>query len=301
MNYKNIIEQKRMLYKNAQLLAERDFNNLLTAHPVLNDLEYQIKQILIDKECGLKTNATQLKKLQTQRSDYLKKIGVSTSRFSAVPSCPKCNDTGYEKTKDLTQKICSCIVAAVAAATHSPAITFDNFDLSVFSAADKPSAQKVYDTALAFVKKFPHTNKLNLLFYGKTGTGKTFLANCIKDAIQKKGFSVIFTSAFNFLNKTLQYHTTFDAEKYSHIAPFLDCNLLIIDDLGTENMLKNVTIEYLYHILNERIQNGLHTIITTNLDDEEIKQRYDERIASRLFDKKLSIGFAISSNDLRKK
>lgn len=289
-----------MSYKNAQLLSERNFNNLLAAHPALNDIEYRIKQILIDKECGQKINAAQLKNLQRQKSDYLKKIGVSEKEFIPAPSCLKCNDTGYEKTKDQANKICSCIVATISAAAHSPSITFDDFNLKLFDSKDKTSAQYALDLSLAFVKNFPKTKKLNLLFYGKTGIGKTFLANCIKDAVQKKGFSVIFTSAFNFLNKTLQYHTSFDDQKFSHIAPFLDCDLLIIDDLGTENMLKNVTIEYLYHILNERIHNGLHTIITTNLDDDEIKQRYDERISSRLFDKRLSIGFAISSTDLRK-
>ena len=297
MNYKEIIQNKQMRHKNAQLLSEHNFNSLLAHHPALNDIEYEIKQILIDKECGQKIDIEKLKTLQKQKADYLKKIGRTEKDFHPIPSCQKCNDSGYEQNK----KICSCIISIVAATTHSPAVSFDDFNINIFDPKDKPAAQYAFDVSLAFVKNFPKTNKLNLLLYGKTGTGKTFLANCIKDALQKKGFSTIFTSAFDFTNKTLLYHTTFDADKYAHIAPFLDCDLLIIDDLGTESMFKNVTIEYFYNILNERIQKGLHTIITTNLDDLDIEQRYDERIASRLFDKKLSIGFAISNSDLRKK
>ncbi|MCL2556731.1 MAG: ATP-binding protein [Firmicutes bacterium] len=293
MNYKAIIQKKQTDYKNASLLKERDFNNLLKEHPKLNDIEYNIKQILIDKECGIKIDAKKLTELQKNKDDFLKKIGLSSKDFIVSPSCKKCTDTGYDK-----NKICSCVVASLSLAPAT--ISFNDFDINIFDKLEQEFADKALAKSLEFCKEFPNTKKLNLLLLGKTGTGKTFLAKCIADDLQKKGFGVVFTSAFGFLNKTLQYHTTFDEHKYSHIAPFLDCDLLIIDDLGTENMLKNVTIEYLYHILNERIQKNMHTIITTNLDNKEIADRYDERIFSRLFDKKLSDGFAISAKDLRR-
>jgi len=293
MDYKAIIQTKKIAYKNAQLLLERNFNNLLAQHPDLNDIEYNIKQILIDFECGQKIDEKKLAALQKQKDVILKKLGYSTKDFIPIPSCKKCSDNGYFK-----NKICFCIISSIAMPTNT--ITFDDFDLSIFDKDDQAFANKALTKSLDFCKSFPNTKNLNLILLGKTGTGKTFLAKCIQDAVQKNGYSALFTSAFNFLNKTLLYHTTFDEHKYSHIAPFLDCDLLIIDDLGTENMLKNVTIEYLYHIINERIQKNIHTIVTTNLDSEELKHRYDDRIYSRLFDKKLSSGFAISAKDLRR-
>ena len=134
---------------------------------------------------------------------------------------------------------------------------------------------------------------------GKCGSGKTFLASCIASALSKNGFSVIMLSSFAFVNRMLKYHTTFDEDKLAYLEPLIDCDLLIIDDLGSENIFKNVTVEYLFHVVNERMNAGKHTVFTTNLDDDMIRTRYGERTYSRLFGSRQSAGFALSDKDLR--
>ena len=294
MNYKTAIENKKNQRKNALIIAERSFVNALQQHPELRHIEKQLKDLLLKQGKGQKISAADIKALEKQKADFLKKIGLSKEFFNPPPSCSLCCDTGYSK-----NKICGCIISLVAAATTAQT-TFDDFSLNVFNESDKPSAKKTLEIAQEFCRKFPFTSKLNLLLYGKPGTGKTFLASCIADDLSQKGFSVIFTTAFGFLNKVLAYHTALTEEKYQHIAPLIDCELLIIDDIGTENMLKNVTQEYFYLILNERISLKRRTIITTNLDEDELTARYSQRTASRLFDKNQSLVRALANNDLRK-
>ena len=88
-------------------------------------------------------------------------------------------------------------------------------------------------------------------------------------------------------------------EKKDILDKYLSCELLCIDDLGTENLIKNVTVEYLYLIINERLQSGKNTIITTNLDLQQIMQNYDERIFSRIANKQECILFNMTGDDLR--
>ena len=132
-----------------------------------------------------------------------------------------------------------------------------------------------------------------------TGVGKTYLASCLANEMLKKEYSVCFVSAFA-LNESLQkYHTTFDGSKSLWLDPFIDADILIIDDLGTEPMIKNVTENYLYLILSERERFSRPVIITTNLKPADINSRYDERIYSRLCNKKNAQLFRIEGDDLR--
>lgn len=211
------------------------------------------------------------------------------------PHCSKCNDTGR---KD--GAICSCVINMIASAADYDGATFADSNLDVFG-EDKKSAQAAYDYVRSWCEKFPDTKKLNILLLGGTGTGKTFLAECAASELKSRGYGVMFLTAFAFVNKMLLYHTSPVNEKLDHILPVLDCDLLVIDDLGTESLLKNVTVECLHNVLNERVKHGKHTLITTNLDDKGVSERYGERIASRLFDRRTTQGFALAQTDLRKK
>ena len=135
---------------------------------------------------------------------------------------------------------------------------------------------------------------------GKTGTGKTFLASCVADALVKKDKSVMFVSAFDLNVRLLKHHTSFDNERLSHIEPLIDCDMLVIDDLGSESIYKNVTVELFYHVINERYNRGKSTLITTNLTLDEMTSRYGERTCSRLFDKRLCFAREFDFADNRK-
>jgi len=110
----------------------------------------------------------------------------------------------------------------------------------------------------------------------------------------------MFLTAFEAVERMLKYHTTFDATKFSYLAPMLDCDVLIIDDLGSESMFKNVTVEYFFHVINERRLANKTTVITSNLTVDEIGIRYGERTASRLFDKSACYTAEFNFADSRK-
>ena len=122
---------------------------------------------------------------------------------------------------------------------------------------------------------------------------------CMADNLIKNENIVFWTSAFNLNQLLLKYHTTFDETKLDYISNLLDADYLFIDDLGTEPILKNVTVEGLYNIISERVENNKKTIISTNLNPDEIQQTYGERIFSRLLNKSNSLCINIENKDLR--
>jgi DNA replication protein DnaC len=141
--------------------------------------------------------------------------------------------------------------------------------------------------------------KSKILLMGKTGLGKTYITECVANAFLEKGNSVCFVSAFEMTNCFLKYHSPLEKDKYSWIAPFIESDVLIIDDLGTEPKFKNVTLEYLYLVISEREKYSRPIIVSTNLELGNILDTYGERIYSRLVNKQTSATFKIQGDDLR--
>jgi len=138
------------------------------------------------------------------------------------------------------------------------------------------------ESSLQFVKNFPDEYK-NLLFFGSVGTGKTFLSKCIAGEMLNRGHSVIYFSATAFFNTLAQY--SFDTNNkemlYKTYEDLYNCDLVIVDDLGTE-LSNTFTNSQFFSFLNERHLRKKPIIISTNLNLEELKNRYSERIFSRL-------------------
>ena len=141
----------------------------------------------------------------------------------------------------------------------------------------------------------------NIIISGASGVGKSFLLECMLSELIKQKKYVLYTTAFTMSQNLLKYHTTFDTSKESILSPYLECDVLIIDDLGSEPIFKNVSEEYLYLILNQRLFEQKSVIISTNLTLSEIQDRYGERILSRLVSKNVSKLFKIENSDLRLK
>ena len=296
MDYKKainkIVEERISRETDARLL----YLELLKSDNELYETEKAIRSLKMDKVKGKQVDENALKDLLVKRSQILYNKGVTSEMLNPPYKCEKCKDTGL-----IGGKPCSCVISKCA--NDSMIIqdaTFANADIKLFPEGEQEHITSVYGVAKSFCDKFPATNKLNLLFMGKCGSGKTYLASCIGNEVSSKGYSVIMLSSFAFFNRMLKYHTTYDSDKLSFLDPLLDCDLLIIDDLGSENVFKNVTVEYLFLVINERMTANKHTIFTTNLDNEMIRKRYDERTYSRLFGSRQSIGFALSNTDLRK-
>ena len=173
---------------------------------------------------------------------------------------------------------------------------FDKTDFSIFENADE--MKKLYEKMKAWChSKFDK----NLIFIaGNTGVGKTHLIKCMANELINLNHVVLLTSSFAMHQDFVKSYSTRDLdEKSSLLDRYLNSEVLFIDDLGTELRQPNITINYLYQVINERKMNRLPTIITSNLDLYELKDYYDERISSRIIDKASSICIFVKGKDLR--
>ena len=242
--------------------------------------------------------------IQKLKNAILSKIGLKSTDLVPKYECSLCKDTGL-----LQGKFCKCFEKR----RNQELIKeygFDDKNLYSFNDINKELflnetylAQylKLKDNLEKWCDLYPEIKKLNIILAGKTGVGKTFIIKCMAKKLIEKNFSVCFVTAFELNNMLLKYHTTFDNTKNQNLMPLLESEFLFIDDLGTEPLINNVTVNYLYTVLSEREANKKPTIITTNLSKEDMLLRYNERILSRLQNKQLSLYWEIIGNDLRLK
>lgn len=286
----------------ARIDAKRSFaddrarQNLLKAYQNANFKElYNQKreleiQIAKKQAYGESYNEKELVLLTQKLEFVLKDMGLNGTDIEPNYECKECGDTGYHD-----GLICECLKREISKelmAYGGFAHRLANFEDSTFSHPAFDVMQKWCNLS---------NNKINVVISGNTGTGKTFLTECVASKLIEKNMLISFTTAFNLNNAMLNYHISFDANRDQILSPYLECDVLIIDDLGTEPIKKNVTLEYLYFILNERMQMQKRTIITTNLLPEDILKTYGERIFSRLSNKKIAIMINLDGDDLRLK
>ena len=225
--------------------------------------------------------------LQQRRKEIILSLGYPEDYTDVHYSCTDCNDTGYIG----GTKLCHCLreiivrerIAESAMGRLIEKQSFDNFDLSYYS-YDKRIEEKmtaILAMAKAYARDFA-TKKTNLLLIGPTGTGKTHISTAIARELIHKGYDVIYDSTQNVISD-------FEADRFksgygredSRSDKYLDCTLLILDDLGTE-FVNQFTIATLYNLLNTRQNKGLATVISTNLSPEELARKYEDRIYSRI-------------------
>lgn len=297
MDYKKAINF--IVSRRREDLAEADafFKRLLSARPEFRQAELALRAAQLDFAKG-KGSEKEVKRLEKIRDDVIDKLGVREKLYPS-PHCKKCGDTGRTG-----KEICGCVkklaIETRGDCVQFPMRLFEDADFSVFSERDLPLAIKTAAELKAIALKGAEAKRKNINLLGKTGTGKTYFASCFAGESSLAGRTVVFITAFSFVDRALKYHTSFTADKAEQLSPLLDADVLIIDDLGTESMLKNVTAEYLYHVINERQLNKRTTLITSNLSIDEIAIRYGERTASRLFDKKLCYTREFDFKDIRK-
>ncbi|MDR1094509.1 MAG: ATP-binding protein [Clostridiales bacterium] len=150
-----------------------------------------------------------------------------------------------------------------------------------------------------YCKKFPNAQYRNVFITGSVGSGKSHLISCMANEVLKKSETVQFLTSFAFGNQMLKANFAPIDERESLISPLLETDLLILDDLGAEPVLNNITIEYLYLVLNERLIIGKNTVLTTNLSPADFLARYGSRVFSRAMDKKSTYIAYMDGPDLR--
>lgn len=238
----------------------------------------------------------QLRAAEKARDKRLSELGLSVF---PVFTCPDCEDTGMTREGKLckcAQKLYREIAREKAALTALPSFRFENDTLSRRAGGNLSAA---YEAMKRYASNFPNVGKKAIVFTGGVGTGKTCLVCATAGAIADRGFDVAYCTAFSFNDLLVKYHTAPIENKPEIIAPLLESDLLVIDDLGTEPVFRNVTVEYLYDVISSRIAAGRAIFITTNLTASELCDRYGERIFSRLSDKRCAAWKALDGGDLR--
>ncbi len=233
------------------------------------------------------------KQLQEKKYKLLTDNGYPEDYLSPIYDCPHCKDTGY------TGNIpCKCLKQRKIALLYESSNLMDILELENFntfsekfydntnintnlSLTPRQNIVKIRDICLEYVEHFDETYN-NIIFYGPTGVGKTFMTHCIAKALLDTSHTVVYLTSlqlFDILEKN-KFGRNDENASDGQVSYILDSELLIIDDLGTE-LVNSFTSSQLYHFIEERHLNKRSVIISTNLSFTELRNRYSERIFSR--------------------
>ena len=251
--------------------------------------------------------------LQMRKAELLHAQGFPIDYLDEIVSCKVCGDTGM-----VDGRLCACmerrynreLTKELSVLLRSGDESFERFDLSLYpdtpeqeSGVSARSAMRiVFSACRGFADSFPDVpaNLRNLLLRGESGLGKTYLSACIARSVAERGYSVCYDTASAALE-------AFEKQKFSRIPEeaeaaalraerMLSCDLMILDDLGTE-LATPAAASALYTLINTRLTRSLHTVISTNCSDDELRRRYSPQICSRLFGEFLELPFY--GNDIR--
>ncbi|MBQ7934434.1 MAG: ATP-binding protein [Lachnospiraceae bacterium] len=231
-----------------------------------------------------------LEQHRRQKHDLLTAAGYPADYLAPIYSCPHCQDTGYLPHDGNARAKCHCFRRRELALLYEQSniqnmIENENFNTlsyEYYEGEDLARFKRAVEICRNFVQNFKQDYH-NLFFYGTVGTGKSFLSGCIAGEVLKCGYSVIYFSAVGLFDTLARL--TFDTRDKSELSALYEdlygCDLVIIDDLGTELTNSFVTSQ-LFSCLNERHLRRKATIISTNLGLEELRDRYSDRVFSRI-------------------
>ena len=238
----------------------------------------------------------------------LEEKGFPADYLAPVYRCPICRDTG--RTGETIKEPCACLKKAYQQKLREKIgldsrrnETFDSFNLNVFPEENIPgqsfSQRELMKLHLATCRKwaeeYPDSAYRDLVLTGSTGLGKTFLLHAMADRLIERDINVLLISAYRMLEILRKNYF----ENDQGVSELLGADVLMIDDLGSEPMMQNVTVEQLFNLLNERQGRNLSTVISTNLDMAKFRERYTERIASRLRDSRCCKVLNLLGKDIR--
>lgn len=306
IQYDTIMHEYEERRRKNQLLLSKRYEEIYHIIPDFKELDAQIAHNSVEKGkallCGsneailaeLKQSNLELSMTKIER---LVEYGYPKDYLEPIYQCFDCHDTGYigtEKCHCLKQAIIWLLYSQSGIRERLKSENFQSFCFDYYSPhiedPTRPSPREnissILNVCKQFIQHFPE-NHDNFLFQGNAGVGKTFLSNCIAKELLDREFSVIYLTAFQLFD-ILEKHRFHKNKTDSDISPFtiefdylLDCDLLIIDDLGTE-MNNSFISSQLFLCINERLLKKRSTVISTNLSLSDLSAAYSERVVSRL-------------------
>lgn len=306
---------KRARERLAQAKADRESENrqhLQAAYermPRLREIDRQLRQTMAlaaqavfakggDAQEAMERVKQQNLGLQQERAELIA-ANFEEGFLDESPICDRCGGSGY-----IGSTMCECLTELCRqeqkkelSVLNVGKESFEQFRLDYYSQKIDPELgvsmrtvmEKTFKTCRSYALTFSERSP-NLLFSGGTGLGKTFLSACIARTVANNGYSVAYESAAHLFSNLERAKFGGDEEQRQNVLKYTACDLLIIDDLGTE-MGGQFTTSALYTLVNDRILAGKPTIISTNLNTEELARRYSPQIASRLRGDYLRVAF----------
>ncbi len=296
--FKNIMNEYEALRIEAENRRENRIAALYKTYPDIKaaDDEIALSALSFSRNILKNSNNTdyqaKLDELNNRKVELLRRYGISSDIYDVKYSCPACHDTGF-----IGRTPCKCFIrkASKLLYTYSnldhilATENFDTFNISLYQ--DKypydnetpltpmENIKRVMGVVENFINNFEYSHE-SFYIYGEAGVGKSFLTHCIAKSLMDKAYSVIYLTAINFFE--LLSDKKFNRTKDDEYMDFIDsCDLLIIDDLGTE-LSNSFTDSELYHMIDNRILTEKSTIISSNLEISDLRKRYSERITSRI-------------------
>ncbi len=301
-----ILESRRNKAQRTQLARHLEVTEKL---PIISQYEAQLSEtgLSVVKAIGMGSDAEEYIKqlseinleMQSRIKSLLKENGYPENYLEVPYTCTNCSDTGYkggyicECRKELLKELAKKELAAVST---SDKCRFDNFLInyyplpvdSVLGVSPQKRMGDILEYCKCYAEDFDSESE-SLYMHGATGLGKTHLSLAIANVVAEKGYRVIYDSAQNLLSslekEKFSYSGTNEREK-----EILDCDLLIIDDLGSE-FSTQFTVAAIYNIVNTRINRSKPVIISTNLSETELEAKYTQRITSRIIGNYVSLLF----------
>lgn len=229
-------------------------------------------------------------KITLRRRALLREAGYPEDYLEPIHTCPDCKDTGYVTAKSGIREKCHCFRRQEIAYLYEQSnlqgvLSTDHFSQVSYEYCkgdDLEHLRGAVRISQEFVRDFRGSGQ-NILFYGTVGTGKSFLSGCIANALLEQGYSVVYFSAVSLFETLARYSFDANAKEslYNFCKDLYNYDLVIVDDLGTEVTNSFVTAQ-LFSLLNEREMRKKSTIISTNLNLVELRDRYSDRIFSRV-------------------
>ncbi len=289
---KKLEQRKRQVYEIVPRIKEIDEQ--------INETGILISKMILaspeDSEKSLQQLKEQMEQLKQEKAFLLTENNIPLDFLTLHHQCKKCKDTGFledgQKCDCFKQKLINKAYEMSSIGKVLEKENFQRFDINVFS--DEPFENEkqtprqnmlnILNICEGFVINFDSNPEENLLFYGPTGLGKTFLCNCIAKALLDKGKIVVYQTAFKIFEiiEDYKFSKAFSSDVEIAYKLLFDCDLLIIDDLGTE-LVNAFTNTELFNILNTRLVQNKKMIISTNLSPQDIANTYSDRVLSRLF------------------
>lgn len=285
-------------FKGEKYAVIRFNQQILMADKQFVELENKLgnnKYLLAKAEYNEDTNkANQLKTQLKVIKEQINKIKESLPLIKYDYKCKNCKDTGI-----FEGKRCRCYYKYLTQVALESLGVLEPLNSDFNSLIKDNNLTKQFKIIRNYAENFPQTQIKNLIFSGNVGTGKTELAKCVHSSVKVKDNVSLFLTSTELNAIFVKMHTN-QVDRNLIFEVLTEADLLIIDDLGTEPIYKNVTVEYLLSLISNRVEKNKHVIITTNLNDKELLERYNERFTSRILDKTKSLFIPFYTSDFRK-